>query len=169
MTIQRDRRCPAVSFICLVDHDRVFLRTSDAPTAMEAYALTCTPDLFRSLRTFATLVQTCTVRCMLGESSNVGGAYNCHWLGVRRTCWAPHPRRACLTCLYSCRYSCSVFSERRPPQTQWRLKSRQRNGRSERVWDDDVCTAARSFVPFLFPSTEVMRLDILEAGLCIVC
>ncbi len=43
-----------------------------------------------------------------------------------------------------------------------------RNRRSERVGDDIVCTAARFFVPFLFPLTGVMRLGYFEAGLCIV-
>jgi len=39
----------------------------------------------------------------------------------------------------------------------------------ERAWDDVICTAARSFGPFLFPPIEMMRLDIFQAGLCIVC
>lgn len=63
-----------VGIICLVDHDRVFLEASDTPTAMEIYALTCTSDFFRSMRTFATLVQTCIVRCALGEISKACGA-----------------------------------------------------------------------------------------------
>ena len=44
-----------------------------------------------------------------------------------------------------------------------------RNSRSERVWDNVVYTTARSFLPFLFLPTGVMRLDIFEAELCIVC
>ena len=128
-------------------------------------ALTCTSDLFQFMRTFATIIQTYLVRCVLGGIPDIVGAYSCHWLGVRRTRWAPHPWRVSLTC----RYSCGVFSKRRPPRTQWRLRSWQRNGRSESVWDDEACTAARSFVPLLFSFIEVMRLDIFEAGLCIVC
>jgi len=62
-----------VGIICLVDHDRVFLEASDAPRAMETYALTCTSDLFRSMRTFPTLVQTCIVRCALGGISKACG------------------------------------------------------------------------------------------------
>ena len=63
-----------VGIICLVDHDRVFPEASNAPTPMETYVLTCTSDLFRSMRTFATLVQTCIVRCALGGISNACGA-----------------------------------------------------------------------------------------------
>ncbi len=35
-----------VGIICLVDHDRVFLELSDAPTATETYALTSISDFF---------------------------------------------------------------------------------------------------------------------------
>lgn len=63
-----------VGIICLVDHNRVFPEASNAPTAMETYALTCTSDLFRSMRTFAILVQTCIVRCALGGISKACGA-----------------------------------------------------------------------------------------------
>ena len=63
-----------VDIICLVDHDRVFLEASDAPTAMETYALICTSNLFRSMRTFATLIQTCIVRCALGGILKACGA-----------------------------------------------------------------------------------------------
>ena len=48
--------------IRLVAHGRVFLKSLDAPTAVETCTLTCTPDLLRSMRTFAILVQTCIVR-----------------------------------------------------------------------------------------------------------
>jgi len=49
--------------------------------------------------------------------------------------------------------------------------------RSERVGDDIVCTAARSFVPLLFPPTRVMRLEFpwswrscrAEPVLCVSC
>jgi len=67
-----------VGIICLGNHNQVLLEASDTPTAMETYALTCTPDLFRSVRTFATLVQTCTVRCALGGISNAYGACGRH-------------------------------------------------------------------------------------------
>jgi len=63
-----------VGIICFVDHDRIFLEASDAPTAMKTYALTCTSDFFRSMRTFAILVQTCIVRCALGGISKACGA-----------------------------------------------------------------------------------------------
>jgi len=52
-----------VGIIYLGDHDRVFLE-----------AFTCMLDLFQSVRTFATLIQTCTVRCALGGISNAYGA-----------------------------------------------------------------------------------------------
>jgi hypothetical protein len=61
-----------VGMICLVDRDQVF---PNAPTAMEMYALTCTSDLFRSMRTFATLVQTCIIRCTLEGVSKAYSAY----------------------------------------------------------------------------------------------
>ena len=37
------------------------------------------------------------------------------------------------------------------------------------MWDDVIFTAARSFVPFLFPPTGVTRLDIFKADICIAC
>ena len=63
-----------VGIICLVDHDRVFPEASDTPTAMETCELTCTSDIFRSMPTFATLIQTCIVRCALGGISKAYGA-----------------------------------------------------------------------------------------------
>ena len=62
-----------VGIICLVDHNRVFPEASNVPTAMETYALTCTSNLFRCMRTFATLVQTCSVCCALGGISKAYG------------------------------------------------------------------------------------------------
>ena len=133
--------------IYLIDRDRVFLESLNAPVGTRTCALTCTPSLLQPVHTFPTVVQSCTVCCALGGISNVGGTYGCHRLGVRRARWAPHPWRASLIW----RWSYGVFSERRPPRNQWRFRSWRRKGRSERVWDDVVCTAARSFVPFLFP------------------
>jgi len=63
-----------VDIICLVNHDQVFLEALDAPTTMKIYALICTSNLFRSMRTFATLVQTCIVRCALEGISKVYSA-----------------------------------------------------------------------------------------------
>jgi len=123
-----------VDTVCFVNHDRVFLKSLDAPTATGTCALTCTPGLLQFMHIFLTLVQICTVCCTLKGISNVGDACGCFRLGVRKVCWVSY-----------------------------------RNRRLERVGDNIVCTAARSFVSFLFPSTEVMRLDIFEADLCIVC
>ncbi len=67
-----------VDIICLVDYDRVFLKASDAPTTMKIYALICTPDLFQSMRTFATIVQIYLIRCALEGIPNIDGAYSCH-------------------------------------------------------------------------------------------
>ena len=54
-------------------------------------------------------------------------------------------------------------------ETQCWFRIWRRNRRPERVWDDVVCTAARAFVSFLFPSTGVTRLDLFEADICIAC
>ena len=62
-----------VDIIYLVDHDRVFLEASNALKAIKIYALTCTSDLFQSLRTFLTLVQTCIVCYALGGISKACG------------------------------------------------------------------------------------------------
>jgi len=67
-----------VGIICLVDHDRVFPEASDTPTAMETCELTCTSDFFRSMPTFATLIQTCIVRCTLGGISKAYGTCGCY-------------------------------------------------------------------------------------------
>jgi len=123
-----------VGIVCLVNQDRVFLESLDAPIGTGSCALTCTPGLLQPVHTFPALVQPCTACFALGGISNVGGACGCLRLGICKVCWAPL-----------------------------------RNRRPERVGDDIVCTAARSFVPFLFPPTGVMRLGIFEAGLCIAC
>jgi len=81
-----------VGIICFVDHDRVFLKASDALTAMKIYALICTSNFFRSMRTFATLVQTCIVRCGLFSCTTRFVLYsrfdssiwvNFHWEKIR--------------------------------------------------------------------------------------
>lgn len=60
-----------VDIICLVNHDQVFLEASDALTTIKIYALICTSEFFRSMRTVLFLVQICIVRCALEEISKI--------------------------------------------------------------------------------------------------
>lgn len=60
-----------VDIIFFVDYDRVFLEASNAFTTMKIYALTCTSNLFRSIRIFVTLVQICIIRYALEEISKI--------------------------------------------------------------------------------------------------
>lgn len=73
-----------IGLICPIGYDRVFLESSNAPAGTGTCALTCTPGLLQPVYTFSALVQTCTVCCALGGTSNVGGVYGCHRLDVRR-------------------------------------------------------------------------------------
>lgn len=123
-----------VRIVCLVNHDQVFLKSLNAPTATRAYGLTCTSGLLQPVHTFLNLVQTCTVCCALEGILNVSDACGCLKLSIRKLCWASHHNR-------------------------W-LK---------RVKNNVICTAAHSFVLFLFFLNEVMKLYIFEVDLCIVC
>jgi len=67
-----------VDIICLVDHDQVFSEALNAFTAIKIYALICTSNLFRSMRIFVILVQTCIVRCALKEILKACDASNCY-------------------------------------------------------------------------------------------
>ena len=122
-----------VGIIGVINHDGVFQGSLDAPTGSGSCSLTCTLRCLQPMRTFPTLVQTCTFCYALGGTSSIDGACGCLRLGVRKMCWAPSG-----------------------------------NGQPEKVKNSIVCTAACSFVLFLFPLIGVMRFDIFEADVCIV-
>ena len=79
-----------IDIICLVDHDRGFLESLNAPAGTGIRTLTCTPGFLQPVYTFSALVQTCTVCCALGGTSNVGEVRGCHRLNVRMAPWALH-------------------------------------------------------------------------------
>lgn len=82
-----------VGIISVINHDGVFQGSLDAPTGSGSCLLTCTLHFLQPMRTFPTLVQTCTVCCALGGTSNIDGACGCLRLGVRKACWAPSRNR----------------------------------------------------------------------------
>ena len=65
-----------VDIICVVEYDRVFLETSNALRILKIHARICSSHLLRSMRTFATLVQTCVVRYTLEEISKICDVYD---------------------------------------------------------------------------------------------
>lgn len=133
LEVSRRGRSPEDRLIYLVDHERI-----------------CTPGLLQPVHTFPTLVQTCTICCTLGRISNARWTRGLHRFGVCRACWAPHPRRASLYLPLILR--CLLGAETATKPMRYRIW--RRKGQSERVWDDIVCTTARSFIPFLFPPSE---------------
>lgn len=82
-----------VGIISVINHDGVFQGSLDALTGSEGCLLTCTLRFLQPMRTFPTLIQTCTVCCALEGTSNIDDACGCLRLGVRKVCWAPSRNR----------------------------------------------------------------------------
>ena len=77
----------------VINHDGVLQESLDAPTGSGSCSLTCTLGFLQPMHTFLTLVQTCTVCCALGRTSNIDDACGYLRLGLRKMCWASSRNR----------------------------------------------------------------------------
>ena len=84
-----DRVVHVIVSINVINHDKVFQKSLDAPTRFRSCLLTRTLSFLYPMHTFPAFFQTCAVCYMLGGTSYIDGAYAYLRLGLCKLSLAP--------------------------------------------------------------------------------